>query len=136
MGSKISIITAALSKEVVLRTLPDGRSVADLNLPVDVREGSGANATNVTEWHKISVFGAQADAAKKNLAKGSIVMVTVSNIVRRIYAKNDGTEGVSFEGVADSLRYIANFGGQYVADQGGDVAPAGAGASNVDDIPF
>ena len=63
-----------------------------------------------TEWHKIVVWGKQAEIAQQYLKKGSLVFVEGRIQSRQWDDKKDGTKRTSFEIVATSFRMLGSRG--------------------------
>src|SRR5690349_18349027 len=66
------ILVGNLGKDPEVRTLEGGRKVANVTLATSEkfkdREG---NLQERTEWHRLSIWGPQAETAEKYLRKGS-----------------------------------------------------------------
>lgn len=93
---------------------PDGRYLADgrmvCNLSVATQVGFGEK--RYTMWYRVSLFGKLAEFAVANVKKGARLLI--EGVLQgdpvtggpRIYQKNDGSAGASFEMYADELRVI------------------------------
>jgi single-strand DNA-binding protein len=65
-----------LSKDVELRATGGGKSVATLNIATNESyKDSSGNKVEKVAYHRVSVFGAQADSASKHLVKGQQVYI-------------------------------------------------------------
>ena len=54
-----------------------------------------------TQWLRLSMFGKQAESLAPHLTKGKQVSLIVRDLHIATFAKSDGSEGYSLEGVAD-----------------------------------
>ncbi len=130
-----------LGKDPVFRVTPNNRSVAEFSLATSESwKGDDGNRQTSTEWHKVVVWGAAANAVRDNLKKGSKVYVEGS-IRTRKWTDKEGKDRYSTEIQSSRVLFIggrssdggydgpeAQFGG------GGDDAYAGPAPD--DDIPF
>ena len=76
-----------------------------------------------TEWHKIVVWGKQAEIAQQYLKKGSLVFIE-GRIQSREWQDKEGQKRTSFEIVANNFRMLGGRGDSMAAGAG-----AGGGAS-------
>ena len=87
-------------------------------------------------WFRVSVFGKSAESCNNYLHKGSKVLVegrltADKNGSPRIWNRQDGTPGASFEVTANTVRFLSPKGeGE---GMGGDESPISAGD---EEIPF
>jgi single-strand DNA-binding protein len=140
------VIVGRLGKDPEMRYMPDGTAVTNMNVATDRRytDKSTGQPVQETTWFRVSVWGRQAETANQYLSKGR--MVLIEGHLRpdpqtggpRIYTRQDGTAGSSFELFAESFRFL---GGR--EDSGGsgsfDDSIQGGGkpaAQEEDDIPF
>ena len=140
------VIVGRLGRDPEMRYMPDGTAVTNLNVATDRRYTDKATGQPVQEttWFRVSVWGRQAETANQYLSKGR--MVLIEGHLRpdpqtggpRVYTRQDGTTGSSFELFAESFRFL---GGR--EDGGGsssfDDSAQGGGkpaAHEEDDIPF
>ncbi|MBX7254657.1 MAG: single-stranded DNA-binding protein [Candidatus Promineofilum sp.] len=148
------VIVGRLGKDPEMRYMPDGTAVTQINVATDRRWTDKATGKPVEEttWFRVSIWGRQAETANQYLSKGR--MVLVEGHLRqdpqtggpRVYTRQDGTTGASFEITADAFRFLGGRedgggGGASYNDEGGSSAsPARGGgrpaAQEVDDIPF
>lgn len=117
MWHKIELV-GRLGKDVTLRYTPEGKAVASLNVAVD--DGFGDNKKTI--WMRVSVWDKQAENCNQYLKKGSMVLVEgrltpdPKTGGPRIWKKDDGTEGASFEISASAVRFLSTNGEQSQAD--------------------
>jgi single-strand DNA-binding protein len=143
MYQKLMII-GNLGRDPEMRYLPDGRPVTQLNVATNnVYKDASGNQVKETTWFRVSVFGKQAETCAQYLQKGK--MVLVEGRLRpdkttggpRIWDKQDGTKGASFEVNAMTVRFLGGGqrgeGGPPVSDEDLAGAPETMGD---EEIPF
>jgi single-strand DNA-binding protein len=122
------ILVGRLGRDPDVRFTSSGQPVANFSLATDetYRDRAGERQKR-TEWHKIVVWGKQAEIAQKYLKKGSLIYVE-GRIQQREYTDRDQNKRTSFDIVCNTFRML---GGR------GDGAPAGgaAGASEEAEAP-
>ncbi|MBP9500529.1 MAG: single-stranded DNA-binding protein [Candidatus Promineofilum sp.] len=138
------VIVGRLGRDPEMRYMPDGTAVTSINVATDRRwtDKATGQPTQETTWFRVSVWGRQAESVNQYLSKGRLVLV--EGRIRpdpqtggpKIYTRQDGTAGASFEIFAETVRFIDSKG-----DGGGSASfdgPAGGGSSaqEEDDIPF
>ena len=106
-------IIGNLGKDPEMRYTPSGTPVTTLSLATN-RTYKDASGQQVKEtcWFRVSVFGKTAENVAQYLHKGS--MVLVEGTLRpdpktggpRIYDRQDGTKGASFEIFANNVRFM------------------------------
>jgi len=128
-----------LGQDPELRTAQGGTSVCSLSVAVNERRKQGDQWVDHTEWIKVTVWGQQADACGKHLAKGRQVYVQGRMSTRKWQDKN-GQDRWTTEIIAEQVRFLGP------APKGGDrdERPSGRGAGNdagpvgnySDEIPY
>jgi single-strand DNA-binding protein len=115
------ILVGRLGRDPETRYTGGGQAVANFSLATDetYKDKSGERQKR-TEWHKIVVWGKQAEIAQQYLKKGSLIFVE-GRIQSREWQDKEGQKRTSFEIVANNFRML---GGR--AD--GAAAAAGAGS--------
>ena len=113
------ILVGRLGRDPETRYTGGGQAVANFSVATDesYRDRNGERQKR-TEWHKIVVWGKQAEIAQQYLKKGSLVFIE-GRIQSREWQDKEGQKRTSFEIVATNFRML---GGR------GDAAAAGAGA--------
>jgi single-strand DNA-binding protein len=105
MLNKVQII-GRLGRDVELRQTPSGQSVASFTVATDesytARDGQKVEQT---EWHRINVFGKQAELCGKFIGKGSLVYVE-GRIRTRKWTDQSGQERSSTEINADRVQFL------------------------------
>ncbi len=155
------ILVGRLGRDPETRYTGGGQAVANFSVATDesYKDKNGERQKR-TEWHKIVVWGKQAEIAQQYLKKGSLIFIE-GRIQSREWQDKEGQKRTSFEIVASNFRMLggrsegaaaASAGGGAGARSGGDDfeshaapaddsygggAPAGGGPEISDeDIPF
>lgn len=136
------IIVGNLGKDPEMRYTPSGQAVTSFPVASNRKyTSSNGEQVNETIWFRISAWGKQAEICNQYLKKGSKVLVEgrltpdKNTGGPRIWQKQDGTSGASFEVNAQTVRFLST---RAEADAGGGASDAGemATAPAEDDIPF
>jgi len=116
------ILVGRLGRDPETRYTGSGQAVANFSLATDesYKDRNGERQKR-TEWHKIVVWGKQAEIAQQYLKKGSLVFIE-GRIQSREWQDKEGQKRTSFEIVANNFRML---GGRAE----GAAAGAGAGGS-------
>jgi len=145
MGSVNKVILVGnLGRDAEVRATPRGDSVATLNLATtetwNDREGQRQEKT---EWHRVVVWGKQADSLKQYLVKGKQIYVE-GKLQTRQWDDKDGNKRYTTEIKADRITLLGGGSGAAGSRSGG--GDRGAYGSNEpmaepvdmpeDDIPF
>jgi len=134
------VIVGNLGRDPEMRYLPDGTAVTNFNVATNRKyPGSDGQQVKETTWFRVSVFGKQAEACAQYLKKGSACLVEgrltpdLQSGGPKIFQRQDGTSGASFEVRANTVRFLSSRGeGGAPMAESTEEAPAGS----VDDIPF
>lgn len=145
MSYQTIIVVGRLGKDPEMRYTPSGQAVASFSLATD-RQYTGQDGTVVKEttWFRVSVWGKQAETVNQFLSKGKMVLVEgrlqadPKSGGPRIYQRQDGTSGASFEISANTVRFLSP------RNEGGGGGGGGAAGSESfaepptegEDIPF
>lgn len=136
------ILIGNLGRDPEMRYMPDGTAVTSFSMATSRRWTDRASGQPVDEttWFRVSVWGRQAETANQYLNKGSKVLVEGVLVPDRatgspkLFTRQDGTVGSSFEVRADMVRFLTPKGeGDYTA---GEYDEGGSPAHEEDDIPF
>jgi len=130
------IIAGNLGKDPEMRYSPSGDAVTNLNVATS-RKYTDKSGQQVEEtiWVRVSVWGKQAEACNQYLKKGRAVLVEgrlnadKATGGPRIFTRQDGTSGASFEMTADTVRFLSS------AQREGEGAGAASGAQALHDAP-
>ncbi|MBK8986299.1 MAG: single-stranded DNA-binding protein [Chloroflexi bacterium] len=142
MYQKVTIV-GNLGQDPDMRYMPDGQAVTNLSLATNRRwtdRTTGEMQEEVT-WVRVSVWGKQAEASNQYLSKGQKVLVEgrlrpdPATGGPRLWTRQDGTVGASYEVVADRVIFL---GGGNGANGNGNGNGHGAGepAYEEDEVPF
>jgi single-strand DNA-binding protein len=117
------ILVGRLGRDPETRYTGGGQAVANFSLATDesYKDRNGERQKR-TEWHKIVVWGKQAEIAQQYLKKGSLIFVEW-RIQSREWQDKEGQKRTSFEIVANNFRML---GGR--AEGAAGAAAAGGGA--------
>ena len=118
------ILVGRLGRDPETRFTSGGQAVANFSVATDetYKDRNGERQKR-TEWHKIVVWGKQAEIAQQYLKKGSLIFIE-GRIQSREWQDKEGQKRTSFEIVATNFRMLGGRG-----DGAGAAAGAGAGAS-------
>ncbi|MCC7040208.1 MAG: single-stranded DNA-binding protein [Burkholderiales bacterium] len=122
------ILLGNLGRDPETRYTANGDAVTNLNIATSEqwKDKSGEKQER-TEWHRVVLFGRQAEIASEYLKKGRSVYIE-GRLQTRKYTDKDGVEKYSTEIVADRMQLI---GSARDAGGGGDTefgAPPAGGA--------
>ena len=118
-GVNKAIILGHLGRDPELRYLQSGQPVCKLNIATSRRYTNKNNeAVEETEWHRVSVWGKQAEHCNNFLTKGR--QVYVEGRLRTSSYDKDGQKHYTTEIVADTVQFIGGRG------EGGGGAEGGA----------
>lgn len=96
-----------LGKKPVAQFSPSGTAYAHLSIATtEYRTDSAGQKTEHTDWHRVTVFGREAENAAKYLDAGRQVLA-IAKLRPRSYDK-DGHKHYVNEVVADRLIYLGN----------------------------
>lgn len=105
------ILVGRLGSDPDVRFAPDGTAVVRFNIatnePVRSSEGTWEERT---EWHRIVVFGKQADLCKNYLTKGRLVYIE-GRLRTRQWEDNQGVKRFTTEIVARDVQFLDSVGG-------------------------
>ncbi len=151
------ILLGNLGRDPETRYTTGGDAITNLNIATSEQwKDKNGEKQERTEWHRVVLFGRQAEIAGEYLKKGRSVYIE-GRLQTRKYTDKDGVEKYSTEVVGDRMQLIgsARDGGGGGGGGGDDFsaggaparrapasggAPAGGGRKNTDDfdddIPF
>ncbi len=127
------ILVGRLGRDPETRYTGGGQAVANFSIATDetYKDRNGERQKR-TEWHKIVVWGKQAEIAQQYLKKGSLLFVE-GRIQSREWQDKEGQKRTSFEIVATNFRMLGGR-GDGAAIGAGAGAAAGGGARHADDF--
>jgi single-strand DNA-binding protein len=116
------ILVGRLGRDPETRYTGGGQAVANFSVATDeTYKDKAGERQKRTEWHKIVVWGKQAEIAQQYLKKGSLIFIE-GRIQSREWQDKEGQKRTSFEIVATNFRML---GGR------GDGAGSGGGSASV-----
>lgn len=134
------LLVGNLGRDPEMRYTPSGTPVTNLSVATnEAWTDSAGQRQERTIWWRVSVFGKQAEACNEYLKKGRQVLVEgrinadPKTGGPRIYQRQDGTAGASFEVTAMNVRFLGSRtdSGAAAADYEGGEPPA-----EESEIPF
>src|SRR5882724_2976535 len=121
------ILIGNLGRDPETRYMTNGDAVTNLNIATtDTWKDKSGEKQEKTEWHRVVLFGRQAEIAGEYLKKGRSVYIE-GRLQTRKYTDKDGVEKYSTEIVADRMQLLG--GRDAGGASGGDVEFAGASAA-------
>ena len=148
MGSVNKVILLGnLGRDAELRYTPGGAAVATLNLATtEVWNDKGGQRQEKTEWHRVILWGKQAETLQEYLTKGKQIYVE-GRLQTRQWDDKDGNKRYTTEIKADRVTLLGGggggrgSGGMERGDRGGQASHGGGDEPPVDpitddDIPF
>jgi single-strand DNA-binding protein len=143
MGSVNKVILVGnLGADPELKYTPSNRPVCNLSLATnEVFKDKSGQRQERTEWHRVTVWGDQAENCAKYLAKGRAVYAE-GRLQTRSWDDKDGKKRYSTEVVADRVVFLGSGDGggnrsnSYAGDAPGASEMSSPPAASDDDIPF
>jgi single-strand DNA-binding protein len=137
------IVVGNLGRDPEMRYMPDGTAVTSFSVATSQRwtDRATGEPKEETTWFRITVWRKQAETANEYLSKGSKVLVEgrikpdPNTGGPRLWTRQDGTIGSSFEITADTVRFLSSRGEVGSTPSGGDDFGS-APAQEEDEIPF
>ena len=142
MYHKITLI-GNLGRDPEMRYTPSGQAVTNFSMATTEKwTGQDGQLQERTLWWRVSAFGKMAETVNTYLKKGSKVYVEgrVNGDPKtggpRIYTRQDGTAGTSFEVTASTIKFLSSRGETSAAPSGGMAEGEHAVEEVGEDIPF
>ena len=128
------ILVGRLGRDPETRYTSGGQAVANFSVATDesYKDRNGERQKR-TEWHKIVVWGKQAEIAQQYLKKGSLVFIE-GRIQSREWQDKEGQKRTSFEIVANNFRMLGGRGDGMAAGAGAGAAGGAARSGGGDDF--
>ena len=138
-GLNKAMLIGHLGQDPEVKTLQNGTAVCNLSLATTEKwkDKNSGEMKELTEWHRVSIFGKLAEIAGQYCRKGSQIYIEGKLRTRKWQDKN-GADRYTTEIVADELQLLGSKGG----DGGAKAAPAAKAGPQPgdedfnDDIPF
>ena len=134
------MIVGNLGRDPEMRYLADGKAVTNFSIASNRQYTSNGERVKETTWFRITVWGRQAETCNEYLRSGSQVLIEgrltpdKETGSPRVYQRNDGGYGSSYEVTADRVIFLTRAGGA------GGIQSEFPGPDEVkdddDDIPF
>ncbi len=130
------LIIGALGSEPEMRYTPTGQAVTSFSVATS-RQYTAGNGEQVKEtiWFRVSAWGKTAEACNQYLKKGAKVLIEgrltpdKGTGGPRIWTKQDGTAGASFEVTAQTVRFLSS------RSEGESGPIAGGGGMEMAELP-
>src|SRR6187549_3955024 len=149
MGSVNKVILVGnLGRDAELRYTPSGAAVATLNMATtEVWTDRNGQRQEKTEWHRVVLWGKQAESLQEYLTKGKQIYVE-GRLQTRQWDDKDGNKRYTTEIKADRITLLGGAGGRGSGGGGGGSMERGSAAMGGamdeppmepitdDDIPF
>jgi single-strand DNA-binding protein len=118
-GVNKMILLGNLGKDPEVRYQPSGGAVANLTIATSEqwRDKSTGENKEITEWHRVVIFGKLAEVAGEYLRKGSQVYIE-GQLRTRKWQAQDGTEKYTTEIVVNVGGTLQMLGGKQEGGQG------------------
>ena len=142
------IIVGNLGKDPEMRYTPSGQAVTNFSVATNRQyTGSDSQAVKETIWFRVSTWGKLAETCNQYLKRGRSVLIEgrltpdKDTGGPRIWTRQDGTAGASFEVTANTVRFLGGREGSEENGNGGNdgymnSTPAPAAGPDDEDIPF
>jgi len=119
------ILVGRLGRDPETRYTGGGQAVANFSIATDeTYKDKNGERQKRTEWHKIVVWGKQAEIAQQYLKKGSLIFIE-GRIQSREWQDKEGQKRTSFEIVASNFRMLGGRADSAAAGAGGGVSRGG-----------
>lgn len=135
------IIVGRLGTDPEVKAVGNGQTVARLNVATSENwTGKDGQKQERTEWHRIVVWGRQAENCAKHLSKGRQVYVE-GRLQTRSWEDQSGQKRYATEIVATTVQFLGSVGndrGAYASNdpQYSDFGPEPSFDQSNDEIPF
>ena len=138
------IIAGNVGKDPEMRFTPTGQAVTSFSVATSRQYTAGTGEqVKETIWFRVSAWGKTAEACNQYLKKGAKVLIEgrltpdKGTGGPRIWTKQDGTAGASFEVTAQTVRFLSS----RSESESGPIAGGGGGMEMAelppeDEIPF
>lgn len=144
MGASVNkvILVGNLGQDPEVRYTPSGSAVANFSIATNESwKSKDGQDQERTEWHKIVVWGKQAENCGEYLSKGRTVYIE-GRLQTRSWDDKEGVKRYTTEIVANTVQFLGGPGGAKGASEGRSAAsssvpsPSAPPPAGEDDIPF
>lgn len=126
------ILIGRLGKDPEVRAFEGNRKVANFTLATNERyTDKSGNRQDITDWHNLAVWGAQAEIAEKYLKKGMQIYVE-GRLKSRSWEDKDGVKKYTTEVVVDNFKMLEG----RKDGESTSAADHNPGSETADDLPF
>jgi single-strand DNA-binding protein len=117
-GVNKAIVLGNLGQDPELKNLPSGSAVCSLSVATSERwkDKTTGEDKELTEWHRVSLFGRLAEIAAQYLRKGSQVYIE-GRLRTRKWQDKSGADRYTTEIIADELQMLGSRGGSGDGEQ-------------------
>jgi single-strand DNA-binding protein len=136
------IVVGRLGRDPEMRYTPSGQAVTSFNVATDYStKNQDGTWEKKTIWIRVTVWGKQAETASQYLKKGREVLIEgrlnpdPGTGGPKIWTRQDGTAGASYEITANTVRFIGGRGDAEGSYQSGGIEDT-HGADAEESIPF
>lgn len=110
---QLTIIIGRVGKDPEMRYTPTGKPVTNFSVATSSKYGDNEKTT----WFRVSTWNKQAEACNQYVRKGMLVMVEGTlnadeNGNPKVFQKQDGSAGSSFELTAQNVKFLSKVGSQ------------------------
>jgi single-strand DNA-binding protein len=118
------VIVGRLTRDVKLRSLPSGRSVASLRIACNSSRKDGEQTTERPNYFDVTVYGAPAESVARYTAKGSRVGID-GRLEWREWENSEQQRRQAVSIVADVVQFLDGRGGRAGQDDSDEDAGGG-----------
>lgn len=138
------IVVGNLGADPEMRYMADGTAVTNFSMATSRRwtDRASGEQKEETVWFRVAVWGRQAEPVNQYLSKGRQVLVEGRLVPDsqtggpRIFTRQDGTVGASFELNAFTVQFLAGRDDSYESYDSDQSFGGESAAEEEDDIPF
>lgn len=124
------ILVGNLGKDPEMRYMPSGDAIANFSVATtDTWKDKNGEKQEKTEWHRVAMFGRQAEIAGEYLKKGSSVYLE-GRLQTRKWQNKEGVDQYTTEVVADRMQMLGGRSGGGNAFEVMDREPSGSSSGS------
>lgn len=133
------ILVGRLGQEPDMRSTTSGQQVCTLSIATSETWTKDGNKEERTEWHRVVLWGRQAELAHKYLKKGRLVYIE-GKLQTRSWQDQQGQKRYTTEIVANNMQFLESMNSNQGRDMG-DIPPVNdandyySGPNNYDSTP-
>lgn len=139
MVNQVTLV-GRLGGDPEVKMLQSGKSVANVSLATTEswKDKDTGQKKEVTDWHRVVVYGALAEVFGKWLHKGSLIYVQ-GRLKTRSWDDKSGGKRYITEVICDAMRILGgkkDGGEDHAREEDPPAEPEGQAGSDEDDLPF